>query len=476
MRRIVGVVSVLVVAMAVAGCASFDGSAPRASLRDANALHAEASLKGVARTEGAWPATDWWTGFGDPQLAALIDEALKDSPSLRVAEARARKARALAQSAGSALAPQVSAIASFQRERFAENGLIPPPFAGTWNSQNQATLDLAFDFDFWGRNRAALQSALGGARAAEVDAFAARIALSVEIAQAYIELQRGFDQRDVAAATLEQRVHLHGLTAQRVAAGLDSRVELKQAETAVPEAREQIVKLEEAIKLSRNRIAALMGQGPDRGLAISRPQARTAPARALPAALPAELLGRRADIVAERWRVEAAARGIDAARAAFYPNVSLTAFVGLQSLGLAQFANAGSAIAGIGPAVSLPIFNGGRLRANLSATHADYDAAVEQYNQALADALREVVDQLDSMRFIDAQRGEQRQALASAQEAYDLAVLRYREGLGNYLQVLSAEAQVLAQRSLAADLDARSLAVTVNLIRALGGGYEGVKS
>jgi NodT family efflux transporter outer membrane factor (OMF) lipoprotein len=476
MSRLTGAASALVVALAAVGCASFDGSAPLASLRDANALRAEASLKGVARAEGAWPATDWWTGFGDAQLAALIDEALKDSPTLRVAEARARKARALAQSAGAALAPQVNGNASFQRERFPAHGLVPPPFAGTWSSQNQATLDLAFDFDFWGRNRAALQSALGEARAAEVDAFAARIALSVAIAQAYIEMHRGFDQRDVAVATLEQRVHLHELTAQRVAAGLDSRVELKQAETGVPEAREQISKFDEAIKLSRNRIAALMGQGPDRGLAITRPQARTAPAQALPAVLPAELLGRRADIVAERWRVESAARGIDAARAAFYPNVSLTAFVGLQSIGLAQFANAGSAIAGIGPAVSLPIFNGGRLRANLSATHADYDAAVEQYNQALADALREVVDQLDSMRSIDAQRGEQRQALASAQQAYDLAVLRYREGLGNYLQVLSAEAQVLAQRSLAADLDARALAVSVNLIRALGGGYEGVKS
>jgi NodT family efflux transporter outer membrane factor (OMF) lipoprotein len=476
MGRLTGVAAALAVASAVAGCASFDGSAPRASLRDANGLQAQKSLQGVARTDGAWPAADWWTGFGDPQLAALIDEALKDSPTLRVAEARARNAHALAQAAGAALAPQVDVNASLQRERFSANGLYPPPYAGTVNSLNQATIDLSFDFDFWGRNRATLNAALGEARAAEVDTFAARLALSVSIAQAYIELQRNFDQLDIARATLEQRVRLRDLTSQRLDAGLDSRVELKQAETGLPEAREQIKKLEESIALSRNRIAALMGQGPDRGLALERPRARTVPARALPAVLPAELLGRRADIVAERWRVEAAARGIDAARAAFYPNVSLTAFLGLQAIGLRQFANAGSETEGIGPAVSLPIFNGGRLRANLSATHADYDAAVEQYNQALADALREVVDQLDSMRYIDAQRAEQRQAVATAQEAYDLAVLRYREGLGNYLQVLSVESQVLAQKGLAADLDARTLTVTIDLIRALGGGYEGAKS
>jgi outer membrane protein TolC len=156
--------------------------------------------------------------------------------------------------------------------------------------------------------------------------------------------------------------------------------------------------------------------------------------------------------------------------------VSLTAFAGFQSIGLGQFLHAGSRILGVGPAVSLPIFNGGALRATLSGRHADYDAAVEQYNQAIVEALHDVVDQLTSMRFVGEQREEQRLALGSAQEAYDLAVLSYRNGLGNYLQVLSAESQVLAQKSLAADLDARSLVLSVNLIRALGGGYPGIQS
>jgi NodT family efflux transporter outer membrane factor (OMF) lipoprotein len=353
---------------------------------------------------------------------------------------------------------------------------VPPPYAGTWNWQNQATLDFSYELDFWGRNRAALQSALGQAKAAEVDAFAARLMLSVAIAQAYVELERDYAQLDIAEATLGERSHLLDLTGRRVAAGLDSRVELKQAEAAVPASREQIAKLREAIALARNQLAALVGQGPDRGLAIARPATRSAPPAAIPANVPADLIGRRPDVVAQRWRVESAARDVDVARDAFYPNVSLTAFAGFQSIGLGQFLHAGSRILGIGPAVSLPIFNGGALRATLSGRHADYDAAVEQYNQAIVEALRDVVDQLTSMRFVGEQREEQRLALGSAQEAYDLAVLSYRNGLGNYLQVLSAESQVLAQKSLAADLDARSLALSVNLIRALGGGYPGVQS
>ena len=189
--------------------------------------------------------------------------------------------------------------------------------------------------------------------------------------------------------------------------------------------------------------------------------------------MPAELLGRRPDLVAQRWRVEAAQQNIANAKAQFYPNVNLLAFIGLQSLGSAGFLTAASRTLGIGPAVTLPIFEGGRLRANLAGTNADYDIAVEQYNQTLADALRDVVDQLASWRSVEQQRVAAASSRCdSAQEAYDLALLRYREGIGNYLQVLSVEAPLLEQQSLDAELRARQLAIAVNLVRALGGGFD----
>jgi len=247
---------------------------------------------------------------------------------------------------------------------------------------------------------------------------------------------------------------------------------LRQAEAALPDARERITQLAETIQLTRNQLAALLGQGPDRGLSIVRPHMQAADALALPSKVQADLIGRRPDIVAQRWRVEGARKGIDVARAEFYPNVNLVAFLGLQSIGLAQFFNAGNTVAGVGPALHLPIFEGGRLRANLAGRNADYDIAVEQYNQTLADALREVVDQLASFRSVDAQRKDVEIGLRTAHEAYTLALLRYKEGLGNYLQVLSAESAVLAQKSLQAELGARELDLSVNLTRALGGGYE----
>ncbi|HEY5365401.1 MAG TPA: efflux transporter outer membrane subunit, partial [Casimicrobiaceae bacterium] len=410
--------------------------------------------------------------FGDPQLGVLIQEAEQGSPTLAVAAARTRRALAAANAGKAALYPRAYADVSSTREQFSANGLTPPRYAGSDETVDQLQVTLTWQADFWGKNRSAYEAALGAARAADVDAHAAALTFTTSLAQAYVQLQRAFEQRDIAASTLRDREALLALTQQRTAAGLDSRVELKQAESALPATREQIAAIDERIGLLRNQIAALIGAGPDRGLAITRPALKIASRPGLPSSVPAELLGRRPDLVAQRWRVEAASRNIASAKAEFYPNVNLLLFVGLQSLSGGNLLTAASRMGGAAPAVTLPIFDGGRLRANLAGRDADYDIAVGEYNQGLADAMRDVVDQLVSMRSVDAQRVEQRSALETARQAYTLSLMRYREGLGNYLQVLSAEQPMLAQQSLDVELDARELAVSINLIRALGGGFE----
>ena len=470
------IVGALALAVLVAGCASTNGLSTQASPQNANALAASRTLRAAAITPAAWPRSDWWTAFGDPQLDALIDEALAGSPSLKIAEARTRKALAFADVSKAALFPRVDADYEATRERFAEHGLVPPPAAGSWGTLHQLQATLNWELDFWGKNRAAFESALGLAKAAEIDAYAARLALSANVAQAYAQLQRAYLQLDVAQTTLKEREAVFALTRDRNAAGIDSRLELKQAESALPATREQIAQFEETIALTRNQLASLLGQGPDRGLAIGRPDAHALGAVALPASVPAELLGRRPDLIAQRARVESAQKDIAVAKAEFYPNVNLIAFIGLQNLGSAGFLSAASRTLGVGPAISLPIFDAGRLRGNLAGKDADYDVAAEQYNQTLADALREVVDALASLRSVAEQRRQQEQALSTAQEAYDLALLRYREGIGNYLQVLSAEQPLLAQQGLDADLKSRELALSIDLVRALGGGYEDVSA
>lgn len=455
----------------LAACASTHHLQPEATAVAPNSLQAQKSLSAITLDAAAWPQTQWWTGYGDAQLNQLIEEALTGNPSLRIAEARTRAALAQVASLDSARYPSAGSSGQAVRGRFSEHGLFPPPFAGAWDTMTILTATLSWQVDFWGKNRAAYESAVGSERAAEIDTQAARLTLAANIAHVYARLHEDTLQLNVARETLKDREQVLSLTRDRNAAGLDSRLELTQAQAAIPAAREQIDQLEESAALARHVLASLTGAGPDRALDIKDPTLNVAVQSSLPSAIPAELLGHRPDLVAQRWRVEAASQGIRAAKAEFYPNVDLYAFVGLQNLGSTNLFSAANRQYGVAPAFTLPLFDAGKRRANLAGKDAQYDIAVEQYNQLVTDALREVVDALTSMDSLGRERGEEREALANAQEAYDLSVLRYREGLGNYLQVLSAESQLLTQRSLEAQLQARALDLSVDLVQALGGGF-----
>jgi NodT family efflux transporter outer membrane factor (OMF) lipoprotein len=459
-----------------AGCASDGGWRTQAHLQDADRLASGATLAQAQLSAAAWPARDWWRRYSDPQLDALVEEALAASPGMRAAEARVRQAAAAAASAGAALAPQVNAAARSNRVEFSENSNVPKPLAGSWKWSNEASLNVAYELDFWGKNQAVLDAALGRVKAAEVDTEAARLLLTVTLAQSYLRLSQLYAQRDLGEQVLQQRRHILALSAQRAASQIDSQADLKQAELAIPLAQADLAAVDEAIALVRAQLAALLGSGPDRGAAIARPQLRLARPAALPSMLPSALLARRPEVVAQRWRVESLRSDIDVAKAQFYPSINLNGLVGLQSLGFSHLLQGGSAIASAGAGFSLPIFDGGRLRANLASRNADYDVAVEAYNQTLIDALRDVVSQLVSIEWLE-QRGKlQTQALLTAQQAYALSEQRYRAGLGNYLQVLAAQLQVLQQQRAQIDLDTRAFDLDMQLARALGGGYSDVSS
>jgi NodT family efflux transporter outer membrane factor (OMF) lipoprotein len=461
-------------AICLAGCASFGGvPGPRSYMSAPADLHVAATVAAAGLDAKAWPGTDWWNTFGDPQLDQLEQEALAGSPTLDIAQARINRADAAVGVAGARRLPSADADFSTSRERLSGHDVIPRPFNGTWQTESRLALDFNYEFDLWGKNRAALAAAMDSAAASRVDAFAARLVLSAAVASTYVRLARVCDQLAIQQQTLQQRQQIYDLTQQLLAAGLGSKVEVKQAEAEVPATRESIAALEESATVARNQLAALMGQGPDRGLAIQPPKLQSVgTAAVLPSRLPADLLGRRPDVLASRLRAEAAAQNIKVAEASFYPNVNLVAFLGFQSIGLSHFLEAGSHVAGIGPAVQLPLFEGGRLRSELADSHAEYDAAVEQYNQTLIEALREIADQLAAARSVETQAREHEHAIAAAREAYDLSVQRYREGVGTYLTVLSTETLVLEQEHLGADLRARELDDHINLVRALGGGLQ----
>ena len=419
----------------------------------------------------AWPTDTWWSGYGDSQLDALIAESFDGSPSLEIAQARLRAAQSQAIRAKAALRPTTTIDAGVTKQRYPENGLYPPPYAGSFITEGQLTLDFSYDIDFWGRNREALASARATVQAAEADKAAARLALAVAVARAYIQLDLSYAFLDVAQANLAQQLSILDLTQQRVTAGLENTARVKQSEGEVALVRAGVDATQAFIDTTRNSIAALVGVGPDRGLDLQRPHL-TAPANiALPSTLPVDLLGRRPDVTAARWRVEAAARGVAASEAAFYPNVNLVAFAGLQAVGLSKLFDANDAIVGGGPALSLPVFNRGQLRGALEAQQAQYDLSVGQYNQSLIDAIHDVADVMANWVATDKETADCRVALDSAQHSYDLTRDRYSAGLDNYLSVLSAENQVFLAQALLAELQSRRLTTSTDLIRALGGGY-----
>jgi NodT family efflux transporter outer membrane factor (OMF) lipoprotein len=456
----------------LAGCASDGALKPQSTLGNTGKLAAEKALHGARLSPAAWPQPDWYRRYGDVQLDAMIDEALASNPGLRIAQARVRQAAAAGAIAQSALSPQLSAGARSTRQRFSANSTVPKPLAGNWAWSNDASANLTYELDFWGKNQASLDAAIGRQHAVEVESQAARLMLAVAICQAYLRLSQTWAQLDLAEAVQREREQVLALTAQRVHAQLDSAVDMKQAEAAVPAAREQVAATREALALGRYQLAALLGAGPDRGEAIARPALRQSAVAALPSQLPSELIARRPDIVAQRWRVEAAAQEIKAAKTQFLPSFNLAALIGLQSLGFDRFLSAGSRVTGAGSALSLPIFDGGRLRGNLAARDAEYDAAVEQYNLTLVEAVRDVASQVTSINALGERAALQAEAMATARQANALAVQRYQAGLGNYLQVLATDVQVLIQSRASIDLDARAIDLDISLVRALGGGYQ----
>ncbi len=448
------------------GCADLSGITPKARQTEPAAV----GLATTADTRVDWPAERWWQAHGDERLAALVERALEGNPSLMAAQARLERALSLVDDAESQSGPGLGGTVDVTRQRFSETGLVPGTLAGRTRSTYAATLNFGWELDFFGRHRAALQAALGGVRAAEAELQAARVLLASQVVGGWIELARLQAQRRLARDTLAQNEQLLALVRQRTQAGLDSRVELRRAEGTLPQARAMLEGLDGEIALARHALAVLSAQPPQAlaGLDATLPARSTG---ALPTELPADLLGRRADIVAARWRIEAALGARDETRARFYPNVNLGAFFGVSSLNLSQWLDAGSRTWGVGPAIRLPMFDTGGLRAELRGRTAGLDEAVHVYNGAIANAAREVADHLASLQSLARRNTEQRLALAAAEDAHALALERYRAGLGTYLDVLSAQSSVTAERRLVADLDARAAALHAGLARALGGGY-----
>jgi NodT family efflux transporter outer membrane factor (OMF) lipoprotein len=469
--RVAGLMAASSLAL-LAACAPDLG--PMVQIKPASDYAARKTLGAPAAA--AWPAQDWWKAYDDPQLTALIEEALKGAPDLRVAEARLRQAQAMSEQAGAALLPTLSASGNIQETAIKLNAQGLPSqlknsLPSDWQPFTQIGAKAAYEVDFFGKNHAAVAAASSQQRAADFELQAARLQISTAVASAYADLVRLTADRQAALDAVKVRGETLQLVSDRVRNGLENEGQKAQSSAERHVSEGDVAALDARIDEARHLLAALIGAGPDRGLDVAvNPAAAGAP-WGLPSNLPADLIGRRPDVAAARLRAEAAADRIKVAHAAFYPNISLTGSVLDLSFTPDQIFSHEILLAQLGPAVSLPIFQGGRLKGAYRGAAGEYDEAVATYDKTVAYALKDVADAVSLQKALAVQLGYADEALADSRKAYDLAVLRYKGGLSPYLVVLAAQSTLIAQQRATADLRAQTLSANVALVRALGGGF-----
>jgi len=462
--RAAGVIALLSL---LTGCAGLPPALPPPP-----ALRGDAPLRGLpSTTQAAWPTVDWWRDFDDAQLDALMQQALRGSPDLAAARARVRAAVALAGLDAAAQQPHIGASADLTRQRLSENGLIPPRFLGfTWYTQSDLGAQLDYSFDFWGKQHAQLASRIDDVRAARAEAQAVRLGLTTAIASAYFAWQTDQAQLRDADALVRLQQQLHELSAARVRQGLDPEDLSADARLRWAQANTQRAELAGIVQTQRAVLAALVGVAPAQ-LPPLQPRPLPAVSAALPHDARLQLLARRPDLVALRWQVEAMGEQVRAARASFLPNLSLGAMAGFSSIDTSKALAMGSRVFDVGPALSLPLFDGGALKARYGYSVAQLDGAAARYNQAVLDAAREVGVAVLNLQRLGAQRTSQQRALMASAELSSQAAARLRQGLTDAAPTIASEASLIALHATLTALHGQQLAAEVALIQALGGGY-----
>lgn len=457
--------------ISLAGCVNYVGLKSDAKPYDANTLSAH-HVYSYSKKSTAFKQANWWNKFHDPQLNELIQTALSDSPDMLVAQSRVNLARHVAETAGATLWPSISLDGSVSREHYTNNGLIPPPFNNQTISYGYLGLNFQYELDFWGKNRQTLAARCGEARAAEADAAESRIIISTAVASTYFQLQSAIVELQTAEAILRQRQALARIVVYRTSHEIESDIPLTTASAEEQIAEITVMRYKQDVLTSRHQLAALLGKNPFTTQIKLRPFVYNERVLSLPHFVPMNLLGRRPDITASRWRVEAANHQINVAKARFYPDLNLTAFLSYQSIGLNQLFNKDSADNNIQGAFDLPIFDANARRGNLKTRFAEYDVAVNNYNQTILSALRDVADQMSILYTVKSQQASQARVLNQTKKTYALTQSRYRHGIIDYSQLLEVQGNLLNQQLAQIQLQASHVLTMVAMMKALGGDYQ----
>ncbi|WP_052074556.1 efflux transporter outer membrane subunit [Shewanella mangrovi] len=467
-KRYGGVVASMLLPL-LCSCASSDGIAPTAHMASIPTMSKTADNTTI---NPPMITEQWWTAFHDAQLNQLINQMTQLSPTLQQALDRIHIAQASVGAVASEGQAHLNAKGGLSVEHWPKDTHYGAGLNGdtTWN--NTAGIAFDYDIDLFNKQDDRDQRALAQLSLSGISAQAAQLQLTANIVRSYINLALAYDQRDVQRQRLAQQQEIIELTQQQFDYGLGSRYDLQQAQAQLPVIKSVIRGIDEQIALAKNQLLTLVGLPLQAAGELKRPTLTLATTLELPTELPLSLVGNRPDINASRWQIVAAARGIDLAKADFYPNINLLAgFSQVMTVGgLAEIFNAQNRSYSAGPAISLPIFDGGARRAQLGIASASYDELVHQYNATLQQALREVSDVLIQQRAAKDQAGFADEAVARATQVYQTAETAFKQGFRDYLHVLDAQTRLLEQQLVKASVHARLLIVEADLAIALGGG------
>jgi outer membrane protein, multidrug efflux system len=469
---------VAVLAGALTGCALIrEDSAPHAQMSPAE-LSASMN-RDMQLPAGQWPAAHWWTRYNDPQLNALMDTMLTGSPTIAAARERVTAARAQTDLVGGGMWPQVVAGAALNVQHESANGLLGPysenlprlGIDGPWYTEGIIGLGGSMEIDLWGRHRAQVDAAMGMQQAREAEFATAELELTTDAARLYYAIQAGYQLLDLLKASQQSLTFAVQAHQGKKATGLEAQTSILGARSELLTVERQIIATQAQITAGREALRALI-HVPDNAPLALQPVALPVPSAGLPDDQPYQLLARRPDLQALRWTVQASLSQIDAARAAFYPSLDLKAFFGLDSLHLNKLPRTSSQQFNFVPGLYLPIFDGGRLNANLRNERATSNLLIEQYNQAVLNALRDVVVNGTQLQALGAERSLQDEKLRAARFAFDAASASHERGLASELTVMQARLPVIVEQMAGLALDERRVSQEIGLIKALGGGYQ----
>jgi multidrug efflux system outer membrane protein len=456
-----------VLALALAGCAHIPADTSHAAAPDfARAQHAAA----IALARDAWPAAQWWREYQDPQLDDLVARSLKDGPTLAVAQARVASARAAVATQRAAEGGYVNLDAGLNRQRYSSNGLFPEPIGGNFFNDTTLQVKAGYDFDWWGKRRALVAAALGEANARQAEASMAAQALAASVAQSYFRLQMTWARLDNTNAAAAVWRELLAGRKERIAHGLATIDDQRGAELELGTLAEQAERLATQAAREREVLRALVGAGSE-SLGSLAKRAPEPAADALPARLGMELLARRPDLQAARWRVEAALGRVKASEAAFYPDLNLSAALGLNAISVTKLLQISSRTMLAGAAFELPLFDSGRLDAGLGQARAVRDEMIADYNESVLNAVRDVAVEGATLQGIEQQRRAHAQAAEASARLEANAQARFQRGLADRAALQQAKLAVLRQQDAALQLQDAQLQTQVALAKALGGGY-----